>query len=336
MHPLLVKLHRVYQDYAPGAWWLAGVYGDGWGWMNADKKRKVYVRKSRRKEFYWTHRAAQLGETSAMLNVASCLSTGYGCEKNIREALKWEKKALRLGNDTAIHNLGCSYRMLHKYRLAHRWFQKAYALDKDSAFDLGKCYLFGQGVRKDTSIAVRYFREIASAYSDPLTKIHAMRLIADIQCKSPPTTKPLSFRRLPLPLMGKYAKCYKKELHRNPKNEGACYCLAQLYYGHKLYKESIPYLRKCRQLSFCPEDHNRWLSTAYYKLKNIRGEMGVYRRILRQQPDDIDALNNLGACYIDLGNNQQALELLHKAQSLAGRRPGFGRIRRNSKRAQNL
>jgi len=100
------------------------------------------------------------------------------------------------------------------------------------------------------------------------------------------------------------------------------------------YKEALPYLRTCQRLSFCPEGITPWLSKTYCHLDDIRGEMGVYRFELRKQPNDAQALNNLAACYIDLGKKHQALELLQKAQALAGRRPGLGYIRRNIKKAQ--
>jgi len=296
----ITKWQRISHDNAYNAWCLALAYEDGWGYCG---KRKLRLRKNKRLAFRWMLHAAELGEGDAMIGVASYLGLGYGCVQNIGEAIKWEKKALRTSRvDLATRNLACSYRMLRKYRLAVQWFKKAYTLDKDSAFELGKCYLFGQGVKKNTATALSYFREIASVHSDPITKIHAMKFIADIQCEAPPTTVPLNIRRMPLPVMEKRAECYKKELRRNPKNEAACWCLAQLYLWHHLFKDALPYLRKCRQLSFCPEDIIPWLAATYYELGMLKHEIELYESCLKSNPKDKWAQRRLKLAREDVHN----------------------------------
>jgi TPR repeat protein len=252
--------------------------------------------------------ASQNGNNDATMSLASYYSTGYGCKKNVYTAIELEKKMYSLGaNRFAAYNLGCSYRLLQKYRLAWQWFKKSYIDDKDAAFDLGKCYLFGQGVKKNTTLALQYFRETTNIKTFPTVKIHAMKLIADIQCGLPPTSKPLRSKRMTVSLMKKYAQCYQEELRRNPENEAACWCLSQLYCHHKRFKEALPYLQKCHQLSFCPEDIIPWLSSVYYELGMFKEEVEIYRSCLQSNPKDKWAKRRLKFALKDLVDSDQAV-----------------------------
>ena len=113
-----------------------------------------------------------------------------------------------------------------------------------------------------------------------------MKLIVDIRCKFPPTEDPVRLRYMAFPVVEKRTACYKDELRRNPKNAVAYYCLSQLYFYHKRYKEVLPYLRKCLKLSFCPEDIIPWLSVTYYRLGMLRQEIKLYQSCLKSNPKD--------------------------------------------------
>ena len=303
MKKSIARIHIAAQTDASEAFCLASAYEDGIYYGN----RKLYFRKNKRLAFQWMQHSALLGSTSAMISLAGYFFKGYGCEKNVQKTIQWEKKAYCLGDcGTAAHNLGCTYRMMQKYRLAYQWFQKAYVHDKSTAFNLGKCCLFGQGVGKNTAKALQYFRETADIDTFPINKIHAMRLIADIQCGLPPTTKPLHSKRMAKYLVEKCAKCYEDELCRNPKNEAACWCLSQLYIHHKRYREALPNLLLCRQLSFCPEDIIPWLSGVYYELGMIKEEVELYQSCLKLNPRGQWAKRRLKVALKDLTISEDA------------------------------
>jgi len=258
------KLKIKARDNAHIAYCISHGYEDGYLYYG---KRKLLLRKNIRQAFFWVLHAARLGNTDAMIYLAHFYSKGSGCKKNLIEALKWEKKAYRCGNDCAALNLGCSYNLLHKYRLAYQWFQKAYIHDIDASYQIGKCYLFGKGVKKNLNVALHYFYEVIRNNTFPIDKIHAMKLIVDIRCNFSPTTDPVRIRLMPISIIKKRVEIYLDELKRNPNNEAVYYCLGQLYYYHHLYNEALPFLRKCKQLSFCLEDVVQWI-------KNCEGASG--------------------------------------------------------------
>jgi len=283
MMTFLDRLKKRAKDDAYAAWCLSWAYEEGYVQYG---KRRIALRRNKRQRFRWTLRSAELGNVDEMIRLALYLSKGEGCVKNIHEGIMWEKKAYSMGHHLAAYNQGCSYRMLHQYREAYQWFKKTYVHDKEAAVDIGKCYLFGQGVKKNPAVALRYFREAVNVIDDPFYKTYAMRLIADIRCQRPPTPNPLCLRYMALSDIEKLAACYKDELRRNPDNEAAHFCLAQLYFYHKRYREALPHLRKCVQLSFYFEEDVviRWLAPTYYNLGMLKDEIELYQSYLKQYP----------------------------------------------------
>ena len=61
------------------------------------------------KAFECFHRASNLGNSAAMVNLGGCYSEGKGVEQNSQEAVKWYHKAADLGNDLAMTFLGMHY-----------------------------------------------------------------------------------------------------------------------------------------------------------------------------------------------------------------------------------
>ena len=300
------RLKKSAKDNAHDAWLLSSAYEDGYLVYG---KRKIVLRKNKRQAFRWVLHAAQLGSTGAMASLGYYLATGQGCKKNVREAIRWEKKAYSMGYESVAFNLGCSYRQLHQYSSAYQWFKKAYVHDKDAAFDIGNCYLLGQGVKKSSAIALRYFREVLTNTDLAcfLTKICSMKRIAEIRCnrspvKIPPLTNLLRLRYMTSSVIEKLAKCYKDELRRTPKNEAAHYCLAQLYFYHRRYQEALPHLRQCEQLSFYGDEDEviAWLAVTYYRLGMLKEEIELYQSYLKVNPKNQWATRRLKSALKDL------------------------------------
>jgi len=102
------------------------------------------------------------------LSSSEMVSKGYDHEQNgdYQSAIKFYRKAAKLGNALAMNNIGNMYlkgRYLNKdYNEALRLFRQA--SDKGSALaksNLGYMYLMGYSVSKDYSKAIRLFREAA-------------------------------------------------------------------------------------------------------------------------------------------------------------------------------
>lgn len=64
-----------------------------------------YVKRSKKKAFYWYLRAANDGYKKAFAKVAVCYEKGYGVEQNDHVAAKWYRKAAELGNQEAIEKM---------------------------------------------------------------------------------------------------------------------------------------------------------------------------------------------------------------------------------------
>ena len=93
------------------------------------------------KAFELFNKAAINGDSGAMMNLASMYSAGEGIERNFEKAIEWELKAIEAGNETAIYNLGITYRIKGDIVNSKKYFEKAYKLgDGYAALELAKLY----------------------------------------------------------------------------------------------------------------------------------------------------------------------------------------------------
>jgi len=108
--------------------------------------------------------AADAGDTSAMVSLACCLSSGHGVARDAKAALLLEKRAARLGDSTALHNVGVSYRNAGRYATAVKWFRKAaLAGDESAMFEVAKAELWGIGTRRNVASALKMLKRIATS-----------------------------------------------------------------------------------------------------------------------------------------------------------------------------
>lgn len=112
-------------------------------------------------------KSAKEGDAMCQHMLGFCLSVGYGCDENPREAIKWWTKAAEQGDICAQRCLGSIYyygksNVRKNYKKAACWLEKA-ALQNDdySSWLLGECYRFGQGVEKNLETAVFWFAKAA-------------------------------------------------------------------------------------------------------------------------------------------------------------------------------
>lgn len=76
---------------------------------------------------------------------------------------KWRPKAAR-GDYSAMLNVAAAYRILEKFRLAARWYEKAAEHgDGDALTEWGYCLQHGIGTRKDEMAASRTYRAAIAA-----------------------------------------------------------------------------------------------------------------------------------------------------------------------------
>lgn len=128
-------------------------------------------------------RGASLGDPSCLARLARMYDEGIGGEVDKREAMRLFQLAWRRGRDTvAANNIAILYREIGKPRATFEWFCRAANEGDGSAqLDKAKCYLTGEGVRKDAQAALRclaaavtstyiseYEREEAQALQDKL------------------------------------------------------------------------------------------------------------------------------------------------------------------------
>ena len=140
----------------PEAEWDVGErYADGC----KDKRGRIVVKRSPKKALEWLRCSAEHGNSSAQNNVANLLSNGNGIRKNVSEAFKWYKKALRTDGSMVANNIAITYRQIGNYRAAVRWFRRGVREgDGEALLQLGIHYYWGKGVRRNSKAAVQLFR----------------------------------------------------------------------------------------------------------------------------------------------------------------------------------
>ena len=122
---------------------------------------------------------------------------------------------------------------------------------------------------------------------------------------------------------------YRKEIAINPKSPHAHYNLGRIHFRRKEWKPALARLLKSyrggSQAPYLVDD----VAWAAYKSGNVRTEREVYKRVLKDNPNNAWALNNLGATYIGTNSLHKARKFLSAAQRL---RPRDAMIKRNLRR----
>src|SRR5689334_22243105 len=77
--------------------------------------------------------AAKLGDLGAQLNVGNYYEDGTGVRRNRAAALNWYRRAYRRGDASAANNIGVLWRNEKQLKRALAWFTRAVKLGDDEA-----------------------------------------------------------------------------------------------------------------------------------------------------------------------------------------------------------
>jgi TPR repeat protein len=116
-----------------------------------------------RKAFRLYLRCAVGGHAHSAACVSACYTAGAGTRRDLHQALRWTKVAIRLEapNETYVSNLGVDYAMLGNWRRAKYWWERAVASgDVEAGTHVALCLLLGKGTRRDPHRAVRLLRAV--------------------------------------------------------------------------------------------------------------------------------------------------------------------------------
>lgn len=115
-----------------------------------DRNGRSLVRRNSRFAVRLLRRAAESDDSTAASSLGYAYDVGRGIAQDKAEALRWYRRAVRLGNSGAANNASTVYRDRGQLSRAHRWMMRAAAMgDGDAAVDAGYDYLYGIGVRRD-------------------------------------------------------------------------------------------------------------------------------------------------------------------------------------------
>mgnify|MGYP002870178055 FL=1 len=108
--------------------------------------------------FDWNFKAAKLGNSVAMTNLAFQYQKGVGVKKNLPEAILWYEKAINCGNDEAIPLLAKLYYSIQNYTEAFKYFRIAAKNGNADCMNyIGVMYEFGEGVSENYNQAVEWY-----------------------------------------------------------------------------------------------------------------------------------------------------------------------------------
>jgi TPR repeat protein len=123
-----------------------------------DANGRILVRRNAPYAFRLLRRAVESGDESAAGSLGYAYNVGQGTKRNVAQAIGWYRRAARSGDSTATSNLATVYRDAGKAGLAFQWWKRAADMrDGDAAVDVGYCYQYGIGTRKNTANAKRLF-----------------------------------------------------------------------------------------------------------------------------------------------------------------------------------
>lgn len=102
-------------------------------------------------------RGAALGDVSCLTRLAYLFDTGTGVEVDKAAAMRLYQRAWRKEHDvTAGSNIAILYRERREWHSTFSWWKRvAMTGDGSAHLEMAKCYLRGQGVKRDTQAALR-------------------------------------------------------------------------------------------------------------------------------------------------------------------------------------
>lgn len=293
---------------AEDAWYLACAYLDG---------DTPQVRKNARAGFAWLQKAAALGSAEAMIELAVRLAAGENGATDLPQVMAWEKRAFKLGNDLAAHNLAITCSMMSKRKECYRWVLTAVGQgDEDAWLLAGVCLYAGYGVRRNLPKARAAFRNACKSVTVlEDDKVKALKFINMMAHGRPLVCKGSIARVEPECFHDAVAlKTYRRE--KKTLGLPAVFCLGETLFQMKQAGKAAPCLQSCFDAAFCQFEAMGMLSEIYQQLKLPGEEAELYLDWLGKYPQDGFVWGNLGAVYIDQGRFDESLEASSRALSL--------------------
>lgn len=136
-----------------------------WSEMGIVAFSQMVDERQKERGVYYFQRAARLGDSTGICNLAWCYENGFYVEEDMTTALWLMEQAVELGNVVAMCNLGYAYEMgegvEQDYHKAIDLYKKAYEKGSTRAgYYLGRCYLYGLTEVNYEQAAI-YFKESA-------------------------------------------------------------------------------------------------------------------------------------------------------------------------------
>jgi formylglycine-generating enzyme required for sulfatase activity len=125
-------------------------------------------------------KAAEAGNTSAMVNLGSMYKDGKGVARDEAEAVRWFRKAADAGHAVGMINLGTMYAggggVAKDEAEAVRWYRRAAdAGVAPGMTSLGAMYETGRGVTQDYAAAVGWYRKaVEASYAPAMANLGVM------------------------------------------------------------------------------------------------------------------------------------------------------------------
>lgn len=124
-----------------------------------DERGRVLVRANPKAAARAFLQAASAGNGSAAHPLGYCFDVGVGVRRNSKLAMRWYLRAWRLGGATSAANIATVYRDRGLFAQAVRWWQRAVdAGVPEEAVEVGYCYQYGIGVRRNVRKAADCYR----------------------------------------------------------------------------------------------------------------------------------------------------------------------------------
>jgi TPR repeat protein len=132
----------------------------------AKKGKEAYDAEHYEVALRWFSKAADLGNTDAMMGMSWIYGNGRGVPEDNAEAMRWRRMAADRGNTVAMTLIGASYEkgegVAKDYAEAIRWYKRAADLgDASGMRDVGWLYELGQGVEQNYAEATRWYKKAA-------------------------------------------------------------------------------------------------------------------------------------------------------------------------------
>ena len=145
-----------------------------------DERGRTVVRRNAGRSFPLLARAAAAGDMSSVFPLAYAFDVGLGTRRDKRRAIRLYRRAWQQGSSAAASNIATVHRDRSNLRLAFKWWSRAAAVgDGEAAVDVGYCYQYGIGTRRNARLACEmYKRAIASTSTTDCGREEAMYHLA--------------------------------------------------------------------------------------------------------------------------------------------------------------